>query len=83
MPEEQNRPRRSSFGILLSFLLVISLIVGAVILFNNLNRAKEFTQSDFVNYLQNDRVVEVYETPKEQTTGHIALPITAPTYENG
>ena len=63
--ENPNR-RRSSFGLLLSFLFIISLIVLLVVLLNR-NTAKELNQQEFINALENDRIVEVYETPKEST----------------
>ncbi len=67
MDENQNpNRRRSSFGLLLSFLFVISLIVTLVVLLNR-NTAKELNQQEFINALENDRIVEVYETPKEST----------------
>ena len=68
MAEEPNPVRRrSSFGLLLSFLFVISIIVTVVILLNNLNRSDTLTQQSFINALENDRIVTIYETPKEQT----------------
>ena len=67
MDENQNPARRrSSFGLLLSFLFVISLIVTLVVLLNR-NTAVELNQQEFINAVQNDRIVEVYETPKEST----------------
>ena len=67
MDENQNpNRRRSSFGLLLSFLFVISLIVTLVVLLNR-NTAKTLNQQEFINALENDRIVEVYETPKEST----------------
>ncbi len=68
MAEEPNPVRRrSSFGLLLSFLFVISIIVTVVLLLNNLNRADTLNQQSFINALENDRIVTIYETPKEQT----------------
>ena len=69
MPEEQNQnpsPRRSSFGLLLSFLFVISLIVTIVVLLNR-NTSTSLSESKFVSALENDRIVTVVETPKEKT----------------
>ena len=66
MDENQNPRRRSSFGLLISFLFVISLIVTLVVLLNR-NTAKELTQQEFINAVENNRVVEIYETPKEST----------------
>ena len=73
MPEEQTPNRRhSSLGLLISFLFVISLIITVVVLFNNLNRPNQLSQTEFVNALANDRVTEVYETPKESTVVSIS-----------
>ena len=67
MDENQNpNRRRSSFGLLISFLFVISLIVTLVVLLNR-NTAKTLTQQEFINAVENNRVVEIYETPKEST----------------
>ena len=69
MPEpEEQAPvrRRSSFGLLISFLFVISLIVGVIILLNR-NTATTLNEQSFVSALENDRIVTVYETPKEET----------------
>ena len=69
MPEEEKEPvtrRRSSFGLLLSFLFVISLIVTIVVLLNR-NTATTLSEQSFINALENDRVVLVNETPKEET----------------
>ena len=67
MDENQNHNRRrSSFGLLISFLFVISLIVTLVVLLNR-NTAKTLTQQEFINAVENNRVVEIYETPKEST----------------
>ena len=66
MDENQNPRRRSSFGLLISFLFVISLIVTLVVLLNR-NTAKTLTQQEFINAVENNRVVEIYETPKEST----------------
>ncbi len=70
MPEEENREptvrRRSSFGLLLSFLFVISLIVTIVVLLNR-NTSTNLSEQSFINALENDRIVLVNETPKEET----------------
>ena len=74
MPEEENREpsvrRRSSFGLLLSFLFVISLIVTIVILLNR-NTSTTLSEQSFINALENDRIVMVNETPKEETVVRI------------
>ena len=74
MPDEENREptvrRRSSFGLLLSFLFVISLIVTIVILLNR-NTATTLNEQSFINALENDRIVAVNETPKEETVVRI------------
>ena len=74
MPDEENREptirRRSSFGLLLSFLFVISLIVTIVILLNR-NTATTLSEQSFINALENDRIVAVNETPKEETVVRI------------
>ena len=66
--EENQTPvrRRSSFGLLLSFVFVASLIITLVVLLTR-NNAKELNQQEFLNALENDRIVEIYETPKEST----------------
>ena len=66
--QQQNHPtpRRSSFGLLISFLFVIGLIVMVVFLLNR-NTSVTLSEQGFVNALENDRVVTVYETPKEET----------------
>ena len=70
MPDDQNQEpvvrRRSSFGLLLSFLFVISLIVTVVVLLNR-NTATTMSEQAFINTLENDRIVTIAETPKEQT----------------
>ena len=69
MPEEEKEPvvrRRSSFGLLISFLFVISLIVTVVVLLNR-NTATTLSEQSFINALENDRIVMVNETPKEKT----------------
>ena len=68
MPEEKEPVvrRRSSFGLLISFLFVISLIVTIVVLLNR-NTATTLSEETFVNMLGNDNIVTVYEVPKEQT----------------
>ena len=73
MPEEEKEPvvrRRSSFGLLLSFLFVISLIVTVVVLLNR-NTATTLSEQSFINALENDRIVLVNETPKEETVVRI------------
>ena len=74
MPEEENREptvrKRSSFGLLISFLFVISLIVTIVVLLNR-NTATDLSEQSFINALENDRIVMVNETPKEQTVVRI------------
>ena len=64
--EEKPGRRRSSFGLLISVLFVVALIVTVVLM---LNRGGPTALSDqsFINALENDRVVEVVETPKEST----------------
>ena len=72
MDENQNpNRRRSSFGLLISFLFVISLIVTLVVLLNR-NTSKTLTQQEFINAVENNRVVEVYETPKEATVVQVS-----------
>ena len=68
MPEEKEPVirKRSSFGLLISFLFVISLIVTIVVLLNR-NTATTLSEQEFVNYLGNGNIATVYETPKEQT----------------
>ncbi len=74
MPDEENREpsvrRRSSFGLLLSFLFVISLIVTIVVLLNR-NTATTLNEQSFINALENGRIVSVNETPKEETVVRI------------
>ena len=73
MPEEEKEPivrRRSSFGLLISFLFVISLIVTVVVLLNR-NTATTLSEQSFINALENDRIVMVNETPKEKTVVRI------------
>ena len=73
MPEEEKEPvvrRRSSFGLLLSFLFVISLIVTIVVLLNR-NTATTLSEQSFINALENDRITMVNETPKEETVVRI------------
>ena len=70
MADEQQQPnpvrRHSSLGLLLSFLFVVGLIITVVVLLNR-NTATTLTEQTFLNALENQRVVEVNETPKEQT----------------
>ena len=67
MAEEQKPYRkRSSFGLLFSFLLVISLIITVVVLLNR-PTATQLSENAFVSALENDRVITVTETPKEET----------------
>ena len=66
MAEEQNpnsMRRRSSFGLLLSFLFIISIIVTVVILLNR-DTSTKLDKAKFIDAVENDRVVEVVETPK-------------------
>ena len=72
MPDEKEPVvrRRSSFGLLISFLFVISLIVTVVVLLNR-NTASNLSEQSFINALENERIVTVYETPKEQTVVRI------------
>lgn len=67
MPEVQPK-KRSQWSFLLSFILVIG-IIGAFIwlLFFNNAGPEVLTAKQYVTALVNDRVTEVYVTPKEQT----------------
>ena len=66
---EQNAPRRRfSWSYLLSFLLVIGIIVGVVVLVLNMNKPEVLSQTQFVDALGNNRISEITEvTPKEST----------------
>ena len=69
MAEQQENnpaPRRSSFGLLFSFLFIISLIVTVVVLLN-LRQPSTLSEQTFINALENDRVATIAETPKERT----------------
>ena len=73
MAEEDREPvvrRRSSFGLLISFLFVVSLIITIVVLLNR-NTAASLNEQSFINALENDRVLTVNETPKEETVVRI------------
>ncbi len=59
--------RRSPFGILFSFLLVISLIVTFIILLSGDN-TKSINEKEFVTALHNDRIISLREEPKEKIT---------------
>ncbi len=71
MAEEQNPVRRrSSFGLLASVLFVAAIIVTIIFLLNR-NTATTLSEQSFINALENDRIVAVVETPKEQTVVRI------------
>ena len=66
MDEQQQPRRRSSFGLLISFLFVASLIVFLIIMISR-SGSTNLTPQGFINAIENDRVVEVNETPKESS----------------
>ena len=68
-PKNQQPQRKgSSFGFVLSLLLVIGIIVTmSVLIFGNMNGTKTINEQVFVEALMNDRVYSVNVTPKEET----------------
>lgn len=72
MPEEQDNNPQLRRGFPWSFVLSL-LIVGGIIalmatlIFGNVSRTENFTITEFVQVLENDRVATLKETPKEQT----------------
>ena len=72
MPEEQqNQKRRFPWSYLFSFLLIVGIIVTVVVLLFGRNTTKTFTKDEFITALGNNRVSEIYETPKEGTLVNI------------
>ena len=65
MADNQNQQpqRRSSFGLLFSFLLVIAFMITMVSLLNR-GGSVELDRTDFASAVMNDRIVTIYETPK-------------------
>ena len=72
MDEEQRQPepqrRGISIGFIISLVLVIGLIVMmATLLFGNFNSSTTLNEVQFIQALENDRVLTIESTPKEQT----------------
>ena len=72
MDEEQRQPepqrRGISIGFIISLILVIGLIVlMATLLFGNFNSSTTLNEVQFIQALENDRVLTIESTPKEQT----------------
>ena len=74
MPEEQQQPpvrRRFSWSYIFSFLLIVGIIVTVIVLLFGRNTTKTLTETEFVSALGNNRITEIYETPKERTIVNI------------
>ena len=70
--EQQQTPRRRfPWSYLFSFLLIVGIIVTVVVLLFGRNTTKTFTKDEFITALGNNRVSEIYETPKEGTLVNI------------
>ena len=67
--ENQQEPvrRRFSWSYIFSFLLIVGIIVTVIVLLFGRNNTTTFTQEQFVSALGNDRITDVYLTPKENT----------------
>ena len=64
----QQQPKAISLGFILSLLLVIGLIVGmAMLLFGNFNSKTTINELQFIQAIENDRVLTIDSTPKEKT----------------
>ena len=61
-------PKRSNWSFILSFVVIIT-ILGFMIfgIVNSMNQPDKLKLSTYVSALRNDRVTEVYVTPKEQS----------------
>ena len=66
--QQQPQQRGISLGFIVSLLLIVGLVVlMATLLFGNFNTAKTLTHSQFIQALENDRVLTIEATPKEST----------------
>ena len=70
-PNHNNNPtptRRSNWSFILSFVVIIT-ILGFMIfgIINSVNQPDSLNLQSYVSALRNDRVSEVYVTPKEQS----------------
>ena len=65
--QQQNQPRGASLGFILSLILVIGLIVGmAMLLFGNFNSTTTINEVQFIQALENDRVLTIESTQKSK-----------------
>ena len=70
--EQQQAPRRRfPWSYLFSFLLIVGIIVTVVVLLFGRNQTTELKPTEFLNALGNNRVSEIYVTPKENTLVNI------------
>ena len=70
--EQQQAPRRRfPWSYLFSFLLIVGIIVTVVVLLFGRNSTETLTKDKFLTALGNNRVSEIYETPKEGTLVNI------------
>ncbi len=67
--ENQQEPvrRRFSWSYIFSFLLIVGIIVTVIVLLFGRTSTTTFTQEQFLSALGNNRITDVYLTPKEQT----------------
>ena len=66
--QQQPQPRGISIGFIISLLLVVGLIVlMATLLFGNFSSSTTLNEVQFVQALENNRVLVIEATPKEQT----------------
>ena len=68
-PRQQEPQRRGiSIGFIISLILVVGLIVMmAMLLFGNFSSSTTLNEVQFIQALENDRVLTIESTPKEQT----------------
>ena len=67
-PKQQPQQRGISLGFIISLLLVVGLIVlMATLLFGNFSSSTTLNEVQFVQALENNRVLTIEATPKEQT----------------
>ena len=70
--EQQQAPRRRfPWSYLFSFLLIVGIIVTVVVLLFGRNTTTTLKPDEFITALGNNRVSEVYVTPKENTLVNI------------
>ena len=69
MADEQRpvRRRRFSWSYLFSFVLIVGIIVTVIVLLFGRNTSTTFSKDQFITALGNNRISELYETPKESS----------------